>query len=100
MKVEQTQTNRLSNSQAEHANAVERATRAYEQERMDALGGKDRASFSERAKELAKARSLLEDAPDVRADKVNGLRQQVESGAYQVPVDELVKRLMERLRAS
>ncbi|MCI0521617.1 MAG: flagellar biosynthesis anti-sigma factor FlgM [Chloroflexi bacterium] len=100
MKVENTSTNRLNNSPAEHANAVERATRAYEQERTEALGGKDHASFSERARILAKARAQLDETSDVRAEKVSGLRQQVESGAYQVPVEELVKRLMERLRAA
>lgn len=99
MKVENTQTNRLVQTQAENAAAVEKTQRMQEQEaRSEALSGKDQASFSERAKLLARARTAMEETPDTRTDLVNEIKSKVDNGNYEVPVQDLVKRLVTRLR--
>jgi flagellar biosynthesis anti-sigma factor FlgM len=36
----------------------------------------------------------VESAPDVRAEKVARIKQQVESGTYSVPAEELAKKLL------
>jgi negative regulator of flagellin synthesis FlgM len=54
-------------------------------------------TLSVRARLLSAARAALAEAPDVRADKVDALRQAVETGTYQVPYDRLARRLVARL---
>lgn len=56
--------------------------------------GPDRVEFSAQALELAKARAALAAVPDVRAEKVADLRQQVQVGDYQPPVEKLARRLL------
>jgi negative regulator of flagellin synthesis FlgM len=99
MKVENTHTHRLAQTQAEASNGVEKSSRAAENEiRASSLSGKDQASFSERARLLAKMRTRLEETPDVRSDLVSNLKDKIASGNYEVPIQELVKRLIDRLK--
>jgi flagellar biosynthesis anti-sigma factor FlgM len=60
-------------------------------------GGKDKAEFSERSLLLSKARGTMEAMPDVRADRVESLRQEIKTGAYQVPYDKLAGKLLDKL---
>jgi negative regulator of flagellin synthesis FlgM len=55
--------------------------------------GPDHVEFSPQALELAKARAALASVPEVRAEKVAELRQQVQTGDYKLPVEKLAKRL-------
>ena len=54
----------------------------------------DGASLSPAAQELLRARRATQEAPDVRAALVAELRQQVQSGTYQVDEHALAKRLL------
>lgn len=95
MKIEKTQTtqaDQIAAKQTENAAALEKAQRLAET-RADAMAGKDQATLSERARLLAKARAGLDEIPEVRSEKVDALRQQVEDGIYQIPIEQLVKRL-------
>jgi flagellar biosynthesis anti-sigma factor FlgM len=65
---------------------------------VDGLSGKDEATLSERARMLAKARTNLADAADVRTDVVEGLRQQIQDGVYQIPYDTLAQRLLAAIK--
>ena len=58
---------------------------------------KDKAEFSERSLSLSKARSTLEAVPEVRTDRVDALRQEINTGAYQVPYDKLAGKLLNKL---
>ncbi len=58
---------------------------------------KDQAALSARGRALSKARAALDEVPDVRADKVQALREQIQTGAYQVPHQKLAGRLLARL---
>jgi flagellar biosynthesis anti-sigma factor FlgM len=60
-------------------------------------GGKDKAEFSERSLTLSKARNTLEALPEVRADRVESLRQEIKAGAYQVPYEKLSGKLLDKL---
>jgi len=55
----------------------------------------DSVEISERARELARAQRAVEAAPDMRADKVAELKQQIEDGTYNVPAEALADKLLD-----
>ncbi|MCB9134638.1 MAG: flagellar biosynthesis anti-sigma factor FlgM [Anaerolineales bacterium] len=57
----------------------------------------DHAALSEEARLLSRARQVLEETSDVREEKVTALRQQVQDGTYQVPLEKLANLLVKRL---
>jgi anti-sigma28 factor (negative regulator of flagellin synthesis) len=57
----------------------------------------DRSHHDELSQLLEKARTWLEDSPDVREDLIISLRQQIATGNYVVPVEELATRLSKLL---
>lgn len=63
----------------------------------EGVTGRDQLTLSDQARLLSKAQASLADQPEVRAEKVEPLKQAIESGAYQVPVHQLVRRLIARL---
>ena len=58
---------------------------------------KDKAEFSERSLSLSKAKGALDAVPEVRTEKVGFLRDQIQTGAYQVPYDKLAGKLLDKL---
>lgn len=98
MKVEQSQNNRIVQKQAETTAAVERQQRLQENERADRMTNKDQASLSQRARLLSKARLNLQEIPDVRTERVNALREQIQAGTYQVPVEQLAALFLKGLK--
>ncbi len=62
--------------------------------------GKDEASVSESAKILAKAYQSLNDSSEVRDETVDALREQIETGEYDVPYETLAGVLAQRLYRS
>ncbi len=65
------------------------------------ISGKDRAEVTGSARMLAKARAALENAglessDEVENDRIEMLRQQVQNGNYQIPVEDLARRLIAR----
>lgn len=100
MKIENAQANRLTQKQAENASEVDKVSRPGGQEkRSETLAGKDRASLSENARLLARARARLDESPQARAEVVDALKGQIANGTYQVPLEELVQRLLHQLKA-
>ncbi len=57
-------------------------------------GKKDAVSLSSQARELSMALQAVQRAPDVRADKVARLRQQVQDGTYEVSLEEMADGLL------
>jgi flagellar biosynthesis anti-sigma factor FlgM len=94
MKIENVNSNRITQKQAENATGVDKNLKS-DRENMESITGKDQASFSDDARILAKSRTILEETPDVRNERVNQLRQQIASGEYQIPVKELVNHFWE-----
>jgi negative regulator of flagellin synthesis FlgM len=65
---------------------------------VNAAAGKpavDQASLSTRARELSLAREAARQAPDVRADRVAALRQQIAAGTYHVSDDLLAQKILD-----
>jgi flagellar biosynthesis anti-sigma factor FlgM len=58
---------------------------------------KDKAEFSERSLSLSKAKGALDVVPEVRTEKVSSLRDQIQTGAYQVPYEKLAGKLLDKL---
>ena len=58
------------------------------------IGGSTKTDISSRAKEMAKAKSLAEQAPDVRDAKIEELKRRIASGNYNVDADAIADRLM------
>jgi len=52
------------------------------QERVQNRG--DRVELSSTAREMKKVESVLNSTPDIRAEKVKALKEQIEAGTYQV----------------
>ncbi len=57
--------------------------------------GSDTVEISEKSRELARARQAVEDAPDVRADKVADIKKRIEDGTYSVSPQMLARKLLE-----
>jgi negative regulator of flagellin synthesis FlgM len=55
----------------------------------------DTLEISSHSRELARARQAVEDAPDVRADKVAEIKQRLKDGTYSVSPEQLARKLLE-----
>ena len=76
---------------------VQRAERHHHGHRApqtQANQGGDTLEVSDRGRELANAQQAVEDAPDVRTDKVAAIKQRIADGTYQVSADVLARKLL------
>jgi negative regulator of flagellin synthesis FlgM len=55
----------------------------------------DSVTLSDSARSLAAAREAVQKAPDVREQKVAEIKQQVDSGTYQVPAHVLARKMVD-----
>jgi len=62
-----------------------------------ATAPRDRAELSERARLLAKAKAALEETPDVDMERIHDLQKMIQTGAYEIPYDELARLLLAKL---
>jgi negative regulator of flagellin synthesis FlgM len=74
-----------------NANAAQQA-RAYQQTARTSRA--DSVTLSDDARSLAAARDAVRSAPDVRHEKVAAIKQQVDSGTYQVAAHVLARNLL------
>lgn len=58
----------------------------------------DKVSISKAAKELQEAQKAVQNAPDVRADRVAAIKKQIQEGTYQVPTEALADKLLSILK--
>ncbi len=99
MKVDNNGLNRLSRNETEGTTPLERNSNSSETaSNVDGLSGKDKATLSDRARLLAKARVAMDETPETRTEKVNQLRDDIQTGNYQIPHAEVVKRLLSQVR--
>jgi negative regulator of flagellin synthesis FlgM len=56
----------------------------------------DSVNFSDSAKSLASARQAVQDAPDVREQKVTDIKQRVQDGTYAVPSRVLARKMLDQ----
>lgn len=58
---------------------------------------KDQAALSEQARLLNKAHGAIAELPEVRTERVEGLREQVNSGSYKINLEALARKLLTQL---
>lgn len=58
---------------------------------------KDKINLSERAKDYQFAMNKIKEIPDIRIDKVNRLKEQVQSGNYNVEGKKIVEKMFESI---
>jgi flagellar biosynthesis anti-sigma factor FlgM len=61
---------------------------------ISSASAKDRAEFSDQARLLAKARSVAQNVPEVREERVQEIKQRVTDGNYAIPVSQLARLLL------
>ena len=54
----------------------------------------DTVVISDAAKRIQEARRQLDDIPDVRADKVSQLRNQIQNGTYEINADKIAAKMI------
>ncbi len=54
----------------------------------------DEVSISKEARDLQRAKRAVLSAPDVRQDKVDVIKKQIEEGTFKVSIDALVEKLL------
>jgi flagellar biosynthesis anti-sigma factor FlgM len=99
MKIENSRADRLNPALSGSAHPVDKDRRADPDAPAGGNAGADKVAFSDRALSLAKARSAYEAAPEVHSTNFEEVRQDVESGTYQVSHASLAKRLLALFRA-
>ena len=57
-------------------------------------GAKDKLEISTTARHFQTALKAAKDAPDIRADKVDKIKTQIESGTYKVSAEDVAKKMM------
>ncbi len=61
------------------------------------VGKKDGFDFSEKAKDFQFALEKLKNLPDVRADKVESLKKQVQAGTYNVEGRKIAEKMLDSI---
>lgn len=58
------------------------------------VGAKDKLEISETAKHFQTALKAAKESPDIRTEKVDKIKAQIESGTYNVSSEEVAKKMM------
>jgi flagellar biosynthesis anti-sigma factor FlgM len=95
MKIENNPINPLSTNKTDGSASVKGSQHANEN--APVANAKDKAELSERARLLGKARTALDTTSDVDQSKVESLQNQIKSGDYKIPLDNLAQKLLTRL---
>ncbi len=59
---------------------------------------KDEVSFSSIAKDLAVAKKAVDNTPDVRMEKVNDIKAQIQAGQYNISANQIAEKLLAQSR--
>ncbi|MCB9478825.1 MAG: flagellar biosynthesis anti-sigma factor FlgM [Deltaproteobacteria bacterium] len=63
-------------------------------EKSNGLSSPSKTTISEMGGTLSEIRAELEKVPDVRMDKVEAIRAEIEAGRYERPADEVAEKLL------
>lgn len=100
VKIENSHLNRIANNQTTNAQQIDKQHRMSDRSNEELSSIRDEAQLSERARLLVKIRTNLDETSDVRSDKVEFFRKQIETDTYEVPIEALVQKLIERFKFS
>jgi len=76
---------------------TKRASKAYSGSSV--APAKDEVSFSDIAKDLAVAKKAVDTTPDVRMEKVNDIKAQIQAGQYNISASQVADKLLSQSRA-
>jgi flagellar biosynthesis anti-sigma factor FlgM len=91
MKIENSSLNSITPQKPEAAHGVDKTPRPIET--TSAVGGKDKAELSEKARLLSKTKAAGDTSSTERQSKVADIKHQVDNGTYSIPFSELARRL-------
>ena len=77
-------------ARAAQANRAQQADTAPRANRADSV------ELSSNARRMAAARDAVQNTPDVRQEKVDAIKQRIESGTYEVPARVLARKLLDQ----
>lgn len=77
-------------SQLYKANSTSKAQKA------NAYGGSDQVQISQMGKDFQIAKAAVKNSSDIRTDKVNAIKKQMEQGTYQVSNKEVADKVVDR----
>jgi negative regulator of flagellin synthesis FlgM len=80
---------------AEVAGASNAAKAKSAEQGANKAGRADSVTLSADARSLSAAREAVQQAPDVRAEKVEAIKRDVEAGTYSVPASVLARKLLD-----
>lgn len=60
----------------------------------------DRLELSKKAQQLRRVRELVEEAPEVRRERVSEIKKQLREGEYEVSAEEVAEKMIEELSSS
>lgn len=59
---------------------------------------KDKVQLSDKAKEFQVAMNALKEVPDIRKDKVEEIKKQIETGTYRVDSGKIVEKIFDSIK--
>ncbi|MGN6710150.1 flagellar biosynthesis anti-sigma factor FlgM [Anaerocolumna jejuensis] len=77
-------------SQVYQANNIQKLTRSV------SASGKDKLEISSTAKDYQTAKQVLSQTPDVREDKINAIKAQMQSGTYNINMEEVASHIVDK----
>lgn len=97
MKINNTELNPAQSSRSDSTKSIDNNAKAGRKgDYKTKFKNKDEAAVSDIARLLAKTHQALQETPDVRTEFVENIRQKIQDGTYEVPIEELAKKLLER----
>lgn len=81
-------------------NPINRAYEVYKSQettpakKVKAVAGKDKVELSTVAKDYRNVYKMATEAPDIRQDKVDLIKEQLKSGTYNIKTEEVVEKMM------
>jgi negative regulator of flagellin synthesis FlgM len=83
----------IQNTDAANTGAAQQTAKTNHHHRSQRAA--DEVTLSDTARQMAAAQDAVKAAPDVRQDKVDAIKQQIESGTYQVSARVLARKMVD-----
>lgn len=84
----------ISGTQSREVHQIDRRKAEDTESKREIQG--DETTLSKEARLLQRVRQALDEVPDVRKDKVEALRRQIQDGSYEIDVENLIDALLGR----
>jgi negative regulator of flagellin synthesis FlgM len=78
------------------SNEVTRTKSSEDVDHSNEVAASDRVELSSQARDIQRARQVAQDAPEIRADKVEAARRAVQSGNLNLKGEDLAEKLLQQ----